>query len=139
MNSSECKGYLSGTFDLFHVGHLNLIKRAREQCSHLTVGVHLDGNWKGKETFIPFEERIQIIGAISYVDSVIRSFAEDSDAWKRVGYEKLFVGSDYEGSERFKRYEGFFSDKEVEIVYLPYTDHTSSTKLRALIEKRISE
>ena len=126
-------GYLSGTFDLFHIGHLNLLRRAKAQCDYLIVGVHKSGAWKGKETFIPFEERAEIVRNIKYADEVIESFTEDSDAYDALGFDKLFVGSDYKGSERFLRYEEYFADKGVEIVYFPYTQGTSSTKLRAAI------
>lgn len=126
-------GYLSGTFDLFHVGHLNLLKRAKEQCDYLIVGVHNSGAWKGKETFIPLEERKAIVAACKYVDKVIDSCKEDSDAWDLWHYDKLFVGSDYKGTERFKRYEEYFRDKNVEIVYFPYTKGTSSTHIRNTI------
>lgn len=133
-------GYLSGTFDLFHIGHLNLLRRAKEQCDYLIVGVHYDASHKGKETFIPFEERKEIIGSNRYVDKVVMSEREDSDAWDKYHYDKLFVGSDYKGTERFKRYEEYFKDKDVEIIYFPYTKGTSSTKLRealsALGERR---
>lgn len=129
-------GYLSGTFDLFHVGHLNLLRRAKQQCDYLIVGVHDSGAWKGKETFIPFEERIQIVGSCKYVDKVVQSCSEDSDAWNLWHYNKLFVGSDYKGTERFNRYEEYFKDKNVQIVYFPYTRSTSSTQIRnAIIEK----
>ena len=128
-------GYLSGTFDLFHIGHLNLLRRAKEQCDYLIVGVHRDGSWKGKETFIPYEERTEIIKAIRYVDEVCESLVEDSDAWNLYHFDKLFVGSDYQGSERFKQYEQFFKDKNVEIVYFPYTKGTSSTQLRDRLSK----
>ena len=128
-----CIGYLSGTFDLFHVGHLNLLRRAKEQCDYLIVGVHQDASHKGKETFIPFEERMQIVGACKYVDKVVQSCREDSDAWNLWHYTKLFVGSDYKGTERFIRYEKFFEDKGVQIVYFPYTEGTSSTQIRKTI------
>ena len=128
-------GYLSGTFDLFHVGHLNLLRRAKQHCDYLIVGVHDSGKWKGKETFIPLEERKQIVGACRYVDRVVDSCLEDSDAWEKWHYDRLFVGSDYQGTERFLRYEEFFKDKGVEIVYFPYTQGTSSTQIRnAIIE-----
>lgn len=128
-------GYLSGTFDLFHIGHLNLLRRAKEQCDYLVVGVHNSGAWKGKETFIPFEERCEILRNIKFVDEVIESPDEDSDAWDLFHYHKLFVGSDYKGTERFRRYEEMFKDK-VEIVYFPYTKGTSSTQLRNAIAKK---
>ncbi len=129
-------GYLSGTFDLFHIGHLNLLRKAKEQCDYLIVGVHESGAWKGKETFIPFKERKAIVGACQYVDEVHASFVEDSDAWDAYHYDKLFVGSDYKGTERFARYEEYFKDKGVEIVYFPYTQGTSSTQLREKLSKK---
>ena len=126
-------GYLSGTFDLFHIGHLNLIRRAKQQCDYLIVGVHDSGSWKGKETFIPFEERVQIVGACRYVDQAVKACREDSDAWELWHFDRLFVGSDYKGTERFQRYEEFFRDKGVEIVYFPYTQSTSSTQIRKTV------
>lgn len=130
-------GYLSGTFDLFHIGHLNLLRRAKEQCDYLIVGVHESGAWKGKETFIPFEERKEIVGSIKYVNKVVKSCTEDVDAYELYKYNKLFVGSDYKGTERFNRYEEYFADKSVKIVYFPYTKGTSSTQLRkALSDKK---
>lgn len=129
-------GYLSGTFDLFHVGHLNLLKRAKQQCDYLIVGVHDSGAWKGKETFIPLEERKTIVGACKYVDKVVDSCREDVDAWDLWHYDRLFVGSDYKGTERFKRYEEYFKDKGVEIVYFPYTKSTSSTQIRNAITNK---
>ena len=128
-------GYLSGTFDLFHIGHLNLLRRAKAECDYLIVGVHPNASHKGKETFIPFEERKAIVASIRYVDKVIESMPEDSDVWEKWHYTKLFVGSDYKGTERFNRYESFFSDKGVEIVYFPYTQGTSSTQLRERMTK----
>ncbi len=133
-NSRKVKiGYLSGTFDLFHVGHLNLLQRAKAQCDYLIVGVHDSGAWKGKETFIPLEERKRIVGACRYVDRVVDSCREDSDAWDIYHYDRLFVGSDYKGTERFNRYEEYFKDKGVEIVYFPYTQGTSSTQIRKTV------
>ena len=126
-------GYLSGTFDLFHVGHLNLLKRAKQKCDYLIVGVHPDASHKGKETFIPFDERMQMVGGCKYVDKVVQSSPEDSDAWNLWHFDKLFVGSDYKGTERFARYEEFFNDKNVEIVYFPYTQGTNSTQIRKTV------
>lgn len=129
-------GYLSGTFDLFHIGHLNLLRRAKAQCDYLIVGVHYSGSWKGKETFIPYEERVAILESVKYVDKVVMSEDEDSDAWEKLRFDKLFVGSDYKGTERFRRYEEFFAQRGVEIVYFPYTQGTSSTQLRERLSKK---
>ena len=127
-------GYLSGTFDLFHIGHLNLIRKAKENCDYLIVSVHKSGAWKGKETFIPYEERCEIIASIKYVDKVAEDFKEDSDAWDKYHYDKLFVGSDYQGTERFNRYEEILKGK-AQIIYFPYTKGTSSTQLRDALKK----
>lgn len=136
LNERKVKiGYLSGTFDLFHVGHLNLLKRAKERCDYLIVGVHSSGAWKGKETFIPFKERKAVVSACKYVDKVVDSMPEDDIAVLTYGANVLFVGSDYKGSERFNRYEAFFADKDVEIVYFPYTQGTSSTQIRGALKK----
>jgi len=132
-------GYLSGTFDLFHVGHLNLLKRAKQHCDYLIVGVHPSAAHKGKETFIPFVERMQIVGAVKYVDKVVQSCPEDADAWSIWHYDRLFVGSDYKGTERFNRYEEYFRDKGVEIIYFPYTQGTSSTQIRKTVLLKTSD
>lgn len=125
-------GYLSGTFDLFHVGHLNLLRRAKECCDYLVVGIHKDASHKGKSTFISFEERCEIVKSIKYVDKVIPSEKEDCDVYLKgiVKYDYLFVGSDYKGTERFNRYEQIFADTDVKIIYFPYTQGTSSSQLR---------
>lgn len=125
-------GYLSGTFDLFHIGHLNLLRRAKQHCDYLVVGVHKDASHKGKSTFISFEERCEIVRNIKYVDQVIPSEREDCDVYLKgiVKYDYLFVGSDYKGTERFNRYEQIFADKGVKIIYFPYTQDTSSSQLR---------
>ncbi len=132
MNPQVRIGYLSGSFDLFHVGHLNLLRRAKDYCDYLVVGVHKDGSHKGKDLYIPLEERMDIVRNIKYVDEVIISEKEDSDVYSKgiVRYDRLFVGSDYKGTERFNRYEEYFADKGVEIIYFPYTEGTSSTQLR---------
>lgn len=131
-------GYLSGTFDLFHIGHLNIIKKAKENCNYLIVGVHKNASHKGKKTFISLEERKEIIKNLEQVDKVIDAAEEDIDIWKIEKYDYLFVGSDYKGTERFQRYEKYFADKDVEIKYFPYTQDTSSSKLRNLINKKVS-
>lgn len=132
-------GYLSGTFDLFHVGHLNLLRRAKSACDYLIVGVHPNAAHKGKEAFIPFEQRMEIVAACKYVDKVVPSCPEDSDAWNLWHYNLLFVGSDYKGTERFKRYEEELKEKNVKIVYFPYTEEVSSTRIRQKIQNSNQE
>lgn len=128
-------GYMSGTFDLFHIGHLNILRKAKNNCDFLIVGVHESGAWKGKDTFIPFDERLDIVSAIKYVDQTVKSYPEDIDAIEKHHITKLFVGSDYVGSERFERYENICSKSKVEIVYFPYTKSTSSSQLRDALNK----
>lgn len=132
-------GYLSGTFDLFHIGHLNLISQASNMCDYLIVGVHPTAAFKNGTTFIPFEERKAIIAALKYVDRVVDASDEDTTDWERFGFDRLFVGDDYKGSERFAYYEEYFKDKDVEIIYFPYTEGTSSTQIRELIRSYLQE
>jgi glycerol-3-phosphate cytidylyltransferase len=128
-------GYLSGTFDLFHVGHLNILKNAKSLCDYLVVGVHTNGNFKGKETFIPLAERQAIVESIRYVDEVIEAPDDDMNYVLKNQPDFLFVGSDYKGSERFNAYETILKGKRTKIVYFPYTKGTSSTKLRTALEE----
>ena len=132
--SKQIIGYMSGSFDLFHIGHLNIIREAKKQCDYLIVGVHKDGSHKNKKLFIDFEDRKEIVRNIKYVDLVIDSLPEDSDAYSIYHINKLFVGTDYKDSEKFKRYENYFKDKDVEIIYIPYTQKCSSTELREKIK-----
>jgi glycerol-3-phosphate cytidylyltransferase len=134
-NSPITIGYLSGTFDLFHIGHLNLLRRAKEYCDYLVVGVHRDASHKNKNVFIQFEERCEIIKNIKYVNQVIESKHEDVDMYEDIKYNFLFVGSDYKGTIRFERYEKYFEDKDVSIIYFPYTQGISSTKLREILDE----
>jgi len=96
-------GYLSGTFDLFHIGHLNLLKNAKAYCDYLIVGINKDALHKGKQVFIPFEERLEIVRSIRYVDYVIAAYKEDCDAYREIKYNYLFVGSDYKNSEKIQQ------------------------------------
>lgn len=128
-------GYLTGSFDLFHIGHLNLIRRAKQYCDYLVVGVHTDGSHKGKELFIPLDERIEIVANCKYVDKAMECSKSDLDAYDEIKYDYLFVGSDYKGTERFKHYEEVLTPKGVKIIYFPYTKGTSSTQLRNTLSK----
>jgi cytidyltransferase-like protein len=105
-------GYLSGTFDLFHIGHLNILKNAKSMCDYLVAGVHTSGKFKGKETFIPFSERKAIVASIRYVDEVIEAPDDDMEYVLKHQPDFLFVGSDYKGSERFNAYEKILKDKK---------------------------
>ena len=126
-------GYTMGTFDLFHVGHLNILRRAKEQCDYLIVGVSVDEvvESKGKRAFISYEERAAIVEAIKYVDRVVPQTSMDKvDDWKKYHFDKIFVGDDWKGSETWNHWEEEFAKVGVEVVYFPYTQQTSSTELR---------
>ncbi len=127
-------GYTTGVFDLFHVGHLNILRRAKEQCDYLIVGVSTDElceSYKHKAPIIPFEERIAIVEAIRYVDEVVPQYDRDKyAAWQRLHFDRMFVGDDWKGTSLFEELEKQFVEVGVEIVYFPYTKGTSSTTLR---------
>lgn len=126
-------GYTTGVFDLFHIGHLNILKRAKEQCEYLIVGVSTDENVKGykkKKPIIPFEERIAIVEAIKYVDKVVPQLNMDKFlAWEELQFDALFHGDDWKGSKMYNEIEQKFKSLGVELVYFPYTKGTSSTML----------
>lgn len=127
-------GYTTGVYDLLHVGHLNLLRRASEQCDRLVVGVTTDElslARKGKTPVIPFEERAALVAGLRFVDEVVPQADMDKRAaWERVRFDRMFVGDDWKGSEAWNAFEREFAQVGVEIVYLPYTAHTSSTILR---------
>ena len=127
-------GFTAGTFDMFHVGHLNLLKNAKERCDYLVVGVNSDElviNYKHKKPVVPIEERVQIVEAIKYVDQVIVTDTLDKKAvWDKIAYSRLFIGDDWKGSDRWNKTEEEMKQYGVEVVYLPYTKTTNSTLLR---------
>lgn len=132
-------GYTTGVFDMFHVGHLNILKKAKEQCDYLIVGVSTDElvrKEKNKTPIIPFEDRCEIVRAIKYVDMVVPQADKDKlSAWQRHKFNKMFVGSDWKGTPQWTEFERIFSGLGVEIVYFPYTKRISSTLLREIISK----
>jgi len=134
-------GYTTGVFDMFHIGHLNVLRRAKEQCDYLIVGVSTDElvqKDKSKTPVIPFEERIQIVSAIKYVDEVVPQYNKNKlEAWEKYHFDKMFVGSDWQGTSQWKKFEEEFSPIGVEIVYLSHTDGISSTELTNLIKKML--
>ena len=131
-------GYTTGVYDMFHIGHLNVIRKAKEQCDYLIVGISTDElveKEKHKMPVIPYEERVAIVSALKYVDQVVpQSDIDKVAAWKRYHFNKLFVGSDWEGTPRWKVYEEEFRPLGVSVIYLPYTDGISSTKLTSVIK-----
>ena len=130
-------GYTTGVFDMFHIGHLNILQRAKAQCDYLIVGVSTDElvfQEKHKKPIIPFADRCAIVGAIKYVDKIVPQHDKNKfAAWQRLHFNKMFVGSDWQGTPQWKGYELQFRDTDVKIIYLSHTDGISSTILREKI------
>lgn len=128
---------------MFHVGHLNILRSAKEQCDYLIVGVSTDElvrREKGKNAVIPYEDRAQIVSAIKYVDQVVPQTDKDKfAAWERYGFHKMFVGSDWQGSPQWQQYETQLVPLGVEFVYLPHTDGISSTQLSHAIQEMLDK
>lgn len=132
-------GYTTGVFDMFHIGHLNILRRAKEQCDFLIVGVSTDElvqHDKNKTPIIPFDERCKIVEAIKYVDKVVPQYDKNKfGAWEKYKFHKMFVGSDWQGSVAWNQFEAQFKPLGVEIVYLSHTDGISSSILREKLDK----
>ena len=126
-------GYTTGVFDLFHIGHLNILKRAKEQCDYLIVGVSTDElvqTYKNKKPVIPFAERKAIVEAIRYVDEVVPQTSMNKlEAWEQIHYDALFHGSDWKGSSMYNEVEEKLHSVGVAMVFLPHTTGTSSTMI----------
>ena len=127
-------GYTTGVFDMFHIGHLNILKRAKEHCDILIVGVTTDElcqSYKNKLPIIPYEERKAIIEAIKYVDKVVPQLNRDKfSAWEEYKFDVMFVGDDWKGSDLFEVVEKKLNAVGCRVEYLPYTQGTNSTILR---------
>lgn len=135
-------GYTAGVYDMFHIGHLNVIKNAKEQCDFLIVGVSTDEvvlNNKNKSPVIPFDERVKIVEAIKYVDKVIPQERYDIEGKVQTVKENhvdvMFVGSDWQGTEKWNAIEKRLAELNCDVVYLKHTDGISSTMLREKINK----
>jgi glycerol-3-phosphate cytidylyltransferase len=127
-------GYTSGVYDMFHIGHLNVLRRAAEQCDKLIVAVTTDElsmSRKGKRPLVPFDERVEIVQNLRFVDRVVpQKHMDKFQAWRENGFHRMFVGDDWKGTDAWNHIEREFRLVGVEVVYLPYTAHTSSTILR---------
>ncbi|MBO0896438.1 MULTISPECIES: adenylyltransferase/cytidyltransferase family protein [Arthrobacter] len=127
-------GYASGAYDLFHIGHLNLLKHARSQCDYLIAGVastEMTQRLKGTTPVIPLAERLEIVRSVRYVDAVVvDTHVNKADTWQEVGFNIFFKGDDWKGTEKGERLEQDMARIGVEVVYFPYTVSTSSTVLR---------
>ena len=131
-------GYTTGVFDLFHVGHLNMLRNAKAMCDRLIVGVSTDElvSYKKKRAVIPYEERIEIVRSIKYVDVAVPQESMDKfAAWKKLKFDLMFVGDDWYGTEKWNEYEAQFNEVGVRIVYFPYYKGTSSTLIKNILLK----
>ncbi|HEV7626027.1 MAG TPA: adenylyltransferase/cytidyltransferase family protein [Streptomyces sp.] len=131
-------GYAPGAYDLFHVGHLNLLRHARSQCDYLIAGVVSDEMAelaKGRTPVVPLVERLEIVRSIRFVDAAfVETVPDKLVTWQQVRFDVLFKGDDWRGTPKGERLEAAFSKVGVEVVYFPYTMHTSSTQLRRALD-----
>ncbi len=136
-------GYTTGVFDMFHIGHLNILKNAKKQCEYLIVGVSTDDlvkNYKNKTPIISFDERVAIVEAIKYVDKVVPQTSMDKlAAWEDLHFDVIFHGDDWRGSPMYNKVEEELKKVGCETVFLPHTSGTSSTILKDALEKILCE
>jgi glycerol-3-phosphate cytidylyltransferase len=127
-------GYAAGAFDLFHVGHLNILRQARSRCDYLIAGTVSDEicyATKGRYPVVPLQERLEIVSHITYVDRAVAEVSPDRlQTWAEVGFDVFFKGDDWKDTEKGRRLERDFATVGVSVIYFPYTVHTSSTALR---------
>jgi choline-phosphate cytidylyltransferase/glycerol-3-phosphate cytidylyltransferase len=130
-------GYTTGVYDLFHIGHVNLLRNAKSMCDKLIVGVTVDElvSYKNKTSVIPFEERIEVVRACRYVDlAVPQNTMNKIDALNRYKFDIMFVGDDWYGNDKWRDIENEFTQRGVRIIYFPYTTGTSSTKINQTLD-----
>jgi glycerol-3-phosphate cytidylyltransferase len=130
-------GYTSGVFDLFHIGHLNILKRAKALCDRLIVGVTIDElvGYKGAKAVVPFEERLEIVQNIKCVDlAVPQDHLDKYEMWQKLKFDVMFIGDDWYNTERFKKFEEKLSRVGVKIIYLPYTGGISTSNRKQKLE-----
>jgi glycerol-3-phosphate cytidylyltransferase len=136
-------GYAPGAYDMFHVGHLNILRQAKQHCDHLIAGVVSDEMCrlaKGKSPVVPLAERMEIVSHISFVDEVVAEVVPDKvETWRSVRFDVLFKGDDWRGTPKGLKLERDFADLGVQIVYFPYTMHTSSTLLRKALDGMVED
>jgi glycerol-3-phosphate cytidylyltransferase len=134
-------GYTTGVFDLFHIGHLNILRNARAMCDRLIVGITTDElmiEYKGKKPVIPFAERCEIVRSLKCVDVVIAQNTMDKlEAWEKIHFDIMFVGDDWYQTSKWKDIQKEFEEREVRIVYFPYTQGTSSTLINKTLNGAI--
>lgn len=143
MSKKYKKGYTQGVYDMFHIGHLNLLRNAKKQCDYLIVGVNSDNlvrEYKKKQTVINEVERAEIVANIKCVDEcVIVDTLDKVEVLKKLGFDAIFIGSDWVGNPRWEQTKKELSKYGVDVVFLPHTSGISSTQLRPETENRVGE
>jgi glycerol-3-phosphate cytidylyltransferase len=131
-------GYTSGVYDLFHIGHLNILRNAKGMCDKLIVGVTTDElvAYKNKKSVIPHNERMEIVKGVRFVDSVVPQENMDKfEMWKKLKFDVMFVGDDWYASDKWEQLEIQFNEVGVRIVFFPYTKGTSSTLVNETLQR----
>tara|TARA_B100001093_G_scaffold376613_1_gene361789 strand:- start:4707 stop:5129 length:423 start_codon:yes stop_codon:yes gene_type:complete len=140
MNKNSVIGFTSGVFDLFHVGHVNMLRNASSQCDKLIVGVSTDelvASYKDKSPIIPFAERVEVVRSVRYVDTVVPQESMDKFVlWEKLKYKVMFVGDDWFASKKWIELDQKFKKVGVKIVYFPYTKGISSTLINKILLER---
>jgi glycerol-3-phosphate cytidylyltransferase len=135
---NDIVGYTTGVFDLFHIGHLRLLQKAKSSCDRLIVGVSTDelvDTYKNKKPIIPYEERVEIVSALKCVDEVVPQIHRDKiAAYHEIKFDVMFVGSDWKDSDLFNAVEAELAEYGVNVVYFEYTKHVSSTSLKSTLQ-----
>ena len=135
-------GYVPGVFDMFHIGHLNILRNARLACDYLVAGVVSDDrafDAKGQAPIVPIAERLEIVSSLRFVDeAIVEDVHEKLEMWERIRFDVIIKGDDWRGTAKGDKLERDFAAVGVEVVYLPYTMHTSSTMLRRVLHQRAS-
>ena len=138
--SGNVLGYVPGAWDMFHIGHLNILLRAREQCDRLIVGVVTDEALavaKGRLPIVSLPERVEVVSHLDLVDEVVTDFSSNKlEVWRRLKFDVLFKGDDWRGTAKGDKLEADMASVGVDVCYFPYTAHTSSTLLRAMLAER---
>lgn len=134
MGKKYKRGFTVGTFDMFHIGHLNLVKQAKEYCEYLIVGVHSD-EWvmhcKNRQTVINYDDRAEIVRAIRYVDEVVKNETKSKiEAWNMYHFDVAFIGDDWKGTEVWNKIESELNKVGCDVIYIPYTKRISTTQIR---------
>ena len=134
-------GFTDGVYDLFHVGHLNMIREAKKRCDYLIVGVHSDEiveGYKNRKTIIKEQDRCEIVGAIKEVDKAVINYTRDKiKLWEKHHFDVIFIGDDWKGTERWNNFEKVLAEIGVKVEYIPYTKGVSTTEIRANLGEKI--